>query len=156
VRSAIEMDKYNTIQYNTVCLAKQIIRLRPLNEQFADNTKKVTMLRHRFAALLLMSSLTCIWKPMAAAKVFEKTHYPNGTVTCALDKPSLVIPLDQLSNGDTCVAPGALCALQCLQDPDCTNYNYRNDPTCEIYHYTPTNCSSVTGCYHAEVSWEMS
>src|SRR6218665_1956710 len=137
-----------------MCSGKQTVR--PSREQFAENKTKIAMFRHRLAALLLMSSLTCIWKPMAAGKVFEKTQYPNGTVTCALDKPSLVIPLDQLSDVDSCIAPGALCALQCLQDPDCTNYNYRNDPTCEIYHYTPTNCSSVTGCYHAEVSWKMS
>src|SRR6218665_64542 len=112
------------------------------------------MVRHCLLAFLLMYQMICMRKPMAVATFFEKTQYPNGTVTCALDKPSLVIPLDQLSNGDTCVAPGALCALQCLQDSDCTNYNYRNDPrTCEIYHYTPTNCSSVIGCYHAEVSY---
>ena len=93
---------------------------------------------------------------MADAKFFEKTRYPNGTVACALDEPSLVIPLDQLlqslSDGDSCVPPGTLCALQCLQDSDCTNYNYRRNPrTCEFYHYTPSNCAVLTGCYHAEV-----
>ena len=92
-----------------------------------------------------------------ASKVFEKTHYDNGTVTCAIEDPSLFIPLDQLlpllPDPVSCVAPGALCAMKCLQDSGCTNYNYRgNIRTCEMFHYTPSNCAIVTGCYHAEVS----
>jgi len=100
------------------------------------------------------SNLGSLWKVVVDA--FEKTHNDNGKVTCATDDPSLVIPLDQLSpllpDPDACMAPGALCALQCLQDPGCTNYNYRGKTrTCEIFHYTPSNCAEVTGCYHAEV-----
>ena len=115
------------------------------------------MLQQRVAILLLMSSMTSIWTLGAVAKIFEKTRDPDGTVTCALDEPSLVIPLDQLyqllSNGDSCVAPGALCASQCARDPDCTSYNYRaHIRVCAFFHYTPTTCSPVVGCYHAEVS----
>jgi len=100
------------------------------------------------------SNLGSIWKVVVDA--FDKTHNDNGTVTCAIDEPSLVIPLDELlpllSDPDSCVAPGALCAMKCLQDSDCTNYNYRgNFRICEIFHYTPYNCVVVTGCYHAEV-----
>ena len=96
-----------------------------------------------------------LWR--AFVNAFEKTQDNNGTVTCAIDDPSLVIPLDQLSpslsDPDSCVAPGALCATKCLQDSACTNYNYRAKiRTCEIFHYTPSNCAPVTGCYHAEVS----
>src|SRR6218665_586750 len=90
------------------------------------------------------------------AEWLEKTQNNNGTVMCAIDDPSFVIPLDQLSpllsDQDACVAPGALCAMKCLQDPGCTNYNYRGKiRTCEIFHYTPSNYAPVTGCYHAEV-----
>jgi len=100
------------------------------------------------------SSIGSLWR--AVVDAFDKTQYPNGTVSCAIDDPSLVIPLDQLSpllsDQDACVAPGALCAMKCLQDSACTNYNYRgNIKACEIFHYTPSNCEIVMGCYHAEV-----
>ena len=102
-------------------------------------------------------SFTILCRNAVLAECLQKTEDKDGTVTCAIDDPSLVIPLDQLSpllpDPDSCVAPGALCALQCLQDPGCTNYNYKgNIRTCEIFHYTPSNCAPVTGCYHAEVS----
>jgi len=109
---------------------------------------------HCILFFFVSSNLGSSWRPVVDA--FEKTHNDNGTVTCAIDDPSLVIPLDQLlpllSDQDSCVAPGALCAMKCLQDSACTNYNYRAKiRTCEIFHYTPSNCAIVAGCYHAEV-----
>src|SRR6218665_260922 len=106
--------------------------------------------------LFMSSNFGSLSKNMVAAKAFEKTRSDNGTVTCAVDDPSFVIPLDELlpllSDQDSCVAPGALCAMKCLQDSACTNYNYRGKTrTCEIFHYTPSNCAIVAGCYHAEV-----
>src|SRR6218665_2201783 len=105
---------------------------------------------------LIYSNFGNLSKNMVDANTFKKTRNDNGSVTCAVDDPSLVIPLDELlpllSDPDSCVAPGALCAMKCLQDSDCTNYNYRgNFRICEIFHYTPYNCIVVTGCYHAEV-----
>src|ERR1043165_491425 len=109
---------------------------------------------HCILFFFISSSFGMLWRNVVVA--YEKTQDDNGTVTCAIDEPSLVIPLDQLSpllsDQNSCVAPGALCALQCLQDSDCTNYNYqRNTRTCDIFHYIPSNCAVVTGCYHAEV-----
>src|SRR6218665_3649743 len=104
----------------------------------------------------ICSNFGSLSKSPFAANAFEKTHNDNRTVTCAIDVPSLVIPLDQLfsllSDQHSCVAPGALCAMQCLQDHGCTNYNYRGKiRSCDIFHYTVSNCAVVTGCYHAEV-----
>src|SRR6218665_2646497 len=107
-------------------------------------------------SFLISLSFAILGRNAVLAECLEKSKDKNGTVTCATDDPSLVIPLDRLlpllSDQDSCVAPGALCAMKCLQDSACTNYNYRaKTRTCEIFHYTPSNCAIVTGCYHAEV-----
>jgi len=90
-----------------------------------------------------------------STKSFKYTQNPNGTVTCALGKPSLVIPFDQLSPlpDGSCSPIGARCAWQCTLDPDCTNFNYREDQgSCDLFYYVPNICSISQDCFHMHVS----
>ena len=90
------------------------------------------------------------------AKAFKATRLINGTAVCAIEEPTVVIAFDQLSllsgHFNACVPSAAQCALQCTRDDNCTNYNYREDlGRCELFHYTPTNCSVTPGCNHIQV-----
>src|SRR6218665_62807 len=90
-----------------------------------------------------------------SAKSFKYTKYLNGTVMCALDKPSLVIPFDQLSPlpSGSCSPIGVRCAWQCTLDPDCTNFNYREDQrSCDLFYYTPNICSISHECFYLQIS----
>ena len=86
---------------------------------------------------------------------YRPTQNLNGTVMCALDQPSLVIPFDQLYSlpSGSCSPIGVRCAWQCALDSNCTNFNYREDQgRCELFHYAPQNCSTVSKCNHLQVS----
>lgn len=89
-------------------------------------------------------------------KSYKKTQCSNGTVVCAEGSPTATIPLDQLyaipSSSKSCLSPAVLCAWQCDQDLNCTNFNYKYySGTCEMFHYTPTDCSITSGCHHVQV-----
>src|SRR6218665_2607805 len=105
--------------------------------------------------IICIGVLTTEWC-ITEAKDFKATRLINGTAVCAIDKPTVVIAFDQLSllSGDSnvCVPPAVQCALQCTRDESCTNFNYRDDPgQCELFHYTPTNCTIQPGCNHIQV-----
>src|SRR5688572_17098238 len=90
-----------------------------------------------------------------ASKSFKYTQNLDEAVMCALDQPSLVIPFDQLPPlpSGSCSPNGVRCAWQCTLDPDCTNFNYREDERrCELFRYTPNNCSMLQECRHLQVS----
>src|SRR6218665_563290 len=89
-----------------------------------------------------------------SAKLFKYTRNVNGTVICALDQPSTVIPFDQLSSlpSGSCSPMGVRCAWQCTLDQNCTNFNYREDQrSCDLFNYTPNICSTSQDCFHLQV-----
>jgi len=87
---------------------------------------------------------------------FVKTTDVNGTVMCATEEPSLVYDLNQLSvqsHGVTCVPPGVYCAWKCNLEQNCTNFNYiENIKRCELFFYTPSNCTSTQFCSHEQAN----
>ena len=106
--------------------------------------------------LFLLDILIYMYTEAAnSAKSFKYTQNLNGTMMCALDQPSLVIPFEKLSSlpSGSCLPVGVRCAWQCTLDPDCTNFNYREDQMiCELFYYTPDICSISQDCFHMHVS----
>jgi len=114
-------------------------------------------LRRRFFVIygkvfLLLVMLYLTWEINAASFRFSNE---NGSVVCATEEPSLVFELHQLavqSTGPTCVPLGIYCAWKCSLEPNCTNFNYREDTKrCELFSYMPSNCTSIQFCTHSEV-----
>src|SRR6218665_154658 len=105
-------------------------------------------------AFLLLVVLQLIWDNDAES--FTRTTNEHGTVMCATEEPSLVFEFDQLagqSTGTTCVPLGMNCAWKCDLEPNCTNFNYREDiKRCELFFYTPSNYTSIRFCSHLEVT----
>src|SRR6218665_1850724 len=91
-----------------------------------------------------------------ATTTFERTLDSNGSTTCAISAPSLVIRIDQLVSflpEVGCLPPEVRCGWVCTRDTSCSNYNYKQGLTeCEIYHYAPTICSFQQGCSHLRVN----
>jgi len=104
-------------------------------------------------AFLLLVMIQLTWG--IDAKSFTKTSQENGTVMCATEEPSLVFEPHQLtvqSTEATCVPLGMYCAWKCSLEPNCTNFNYREDTNrCELFFYSPSNCTSIQFCTHSEV-----
>src|SRR6218665_1866598 len=105
-------------------------------------------------AFLLLVMLQMTWE--IDAKSFTRTSNENGTVMCATEDPSLVFGVHQLSvqsTGATCVPLGMYCAWKCNMESNCTNFNYREDiKRCELFFYTPSNCTSIQFCSHEQAS----
>src|SRR6218665_3571949 len=87
---------------------------------------------------------------------FVKTTDVNGTVMCATEEPSLVFESHQLSvqsTGATCVPLEIYCAWKCSLEPNCTNFNYREDvKRCELFFYSPSNHTSIQFCSHEQAN----
>src|SRR6218665_223106 len=116
-------------------------------------------LRRRFFVIsgkvfLLLVMLQLTWG--IDSKPFTRTSNENGTVMCATDEPSLVFGVHQLavqSTEATCVPLGMYCAWKCNMESNCTNFNYREDTKrCELFFYTPSNCTSIQFCSHEQAS----
>jgi len=87
---------------------------------------------------------------------FVKTTDVTGTVMCATEKPSLAFEPQKLavqSTGTTCVPLEIYCAWKCNLEPNCTNFNYREDvKRCELFFYSPSNCTSIQFCDHKQAN----
>lgn len=105
------------------------------------------------APLVLLS-----FSELVIGQEFEKAATANGTLTCSTDTPSLVVKLDTLPKGSSCISPGAQCSLQCKQLPKCTSFNYRKKTrTCELFNFNPQVCAFEYGCtfYHVRYNGQL-
>ena len=80
----------------------------------------------------------------------------SGRSLCPVDSSSVSFSSDQLAiafPGSGKHPPGEiLCAWKCAKDVNCTSFNWKSGSgRCELYYYTPTNCSYSCGCLHFEV-----
>lgn len=104
------------------------------------------------------------WTTYAAA-IFPKTpsnfrvrYDSNGRSLCPIiDCPSVSFSSSQLAIAfptSPVHIPGEIqCAWKCTNDLNCTCFNWKGQSgQCELYYYTPANCSYSCGCLHFEVS----
>ena len=79
-------------------------------------------------------------------KFFKQVHSLDGVSTpCASDKPACSFKV-RAGRLDTS-ASGVECAQRCTTDVDCVYFNYKSDVgLCELYDWTPRNCSNQSGC----------
>src|SRR6218665_476144 len=87
---------------------------------------------------------------------FRILYDSSGRSLCPIDSSSASFSSDQLAvafPGSRTHHPGEmLCAWKCTNDVNCTSFNWKiGSGRCELYYYTPTNCSYSCGCLHFEV-----
>jgi hypothetical protein len=85
--------------------------------------------------------------------------YNNAAAMCAVDPPTAVLPLTDVSVGIPDEVPrSVICSFGCSGYLGCLCFNYRQaqrsaPEQCEFYNYIPRNCTAdTTGlCQHYEV-----
>src|SRR6218665_1058294 len=97
--------------------------------------------------------------------VLTRLSLTDGSSLCAVDAPSLIVPLDLgytvTSSIDaqepSCVPDVLRCAWICRQDKNCMSYNYNQAlRRCELYYYRPLNYALNTTCAHYRVKSDYS
>src|SRR6218665_4127879 len=120
------------------------------------------MKRHNMELVILILQAVFL-QTVATSITFPATSFRqttvNGTTTCGLAKPDLVLNLTAtseerlLSSPSNCLPPEARCAFSCSKMNGCTSYNYRADNNqCEIYFNRTMPCAHMKACSHLEVS----
>lgn len=108
-------------------------------------------------ALIISLSTVIILSELATSKNLQMTLTSNGSQICSDENPSVIFNISRLSSLDSvsssCVPLSVRCSWECTNDPECTNFNYKEDPgLCELFYSTPKNCSAISGCAHFQVS----
>lgn len=107
--------------------------------------------------VMIISLSAVILSVLSTSRNFQMTSMSNGSQVCSDDKPSVTLYLSELpsldSMSNSCLPPSVRCSWECANVPECTNFNYETDPgRCELFYYTSTNCSVVSGCGHFQAS----
>src|SRR6218665_3246736 len=110
--------------------------------------------RMLFILLLVISPSTA-----QVSAVLTRLSLTNGSSLCAVDAPSLIVPLHLdytvTSSIDaqepSCVPDALKCAWICRQGRNCTSYNQALR-RCELYYYRPLNYAVNTTCAHYRVN----
>lgn len=131
----------------------------------SSNSRRTVSTIMKFSAIVFVFSTTSnSLNYLFAARTFRKTRLCSSDILCADEVPSVILDADQLSNAtmnssyysNSCTSFGVLCSWECASDPGCTSFNYREDVrSCELFHYTPSNCSVTPGCSHLQVRSDM-
>lgn len=85
------------------------------------------------------------------------TSWLNGLPLCAADVPTIAVPVDSLVGIPLPVPNDVRCGFACTGFSNCTSFNYVVSPValCELYTFTPRNCTSSltsgSNCRHFEV-----
>lgn len=155
VRSRLNThDRYFKLKHTSSVRSSEVCQLQHFKISVTEKQTQV-MYPHSFQRLLILYVWLLIFESYACKK-FKATRFLNGTVACATNEPTKVVPLNQLYPYSKCsesaTVSGMQCAWHCTQDDNCTNYNYRADlGMCEIFHDTPSKVSFIPKCYHFQV-----
>jgi len=110
--------------------------------------------------------LLVIWNTIGSSVIVDAMSFKpllslNRAVACAVDRPTMVIPLSELQVGFPPGVPDPIrCAFRCTRFGGCASFNYRqprdaliDSGQCELYTTPPTNCTIIDNyCQHYQVS----
>lgn len=150
-------------QRNKECLIQWRAIIQVKTDYITSRFQQTTVLNNEMKShdmeLVLLILQTVATSITLSTTSFRRTTM-NGTTTCGLVKPDLVLNLttmseEQLSPSPSSCSPPAAsrCAFSCTQMTGCTSYNYKaNVNQCEIYFNRTMPCAPVKACFHLEVS----
>jgi len=90
------------------------------------------------------------------SKSFKAIRSDNLTSLCAIDAPTEVIKVEDLSLPTMNIVsplPESLCSWRCTRNSNCTGYNWKPCVNaCEFYSYVPKIYELISGCTYYGVS----
>ena len=145
------------MEYKSQRLADLSYFIRRVLKTFSYSAMETSLetLMLLFLMLTMMSTSSGLQQ-----KTFKKAAFANGTTVCAVDSPSKVLSMENISAilpvsaaaAKGCIPPSALCSYRCQMDQSCTSYNYDDtENECQLFYYTPINFKISTTCEYYQV-----
>jgi len=97
-------------------------------------------------------SLLFLFMVASTLETFEKLVIPDAGVVCAVDTPTKILPIEEISSVPKCVPASILCSWKCHKEANCTGFNFNvTNNQCELYNYIPTNFVISATCQYFQV-----
>ena len=91
--------------------------------------------------------------PSQCADVRSGTWFPDES-GCGIDAANRTVSsIPDFSSYPECIPRDVVCGWTCKKDPNCVEFNIRNDlQLCELYYSRPARFQKVDQCLHYKVN----